>query len=131
MRTAPDPSLEVQRHYHNNLIDEAEEDLQSLSWPELMFAGGVAGVAAWLVSYPDLRGYVDNAKASGHIPCRCLQDTYASHWRWEQTFVGVVGREARSEDRGVEGDVCRSGPYAYQVSLRFLLDPNPRSLRRH
>jgi hypothetical protein len=39
------------RHYHNNLIDEAEEEMRALSWPELMTAGGLAGVTAWIVSH--------------------------------------------------------------------------------
>lgn len=46
----PPPLSSYKQGYHGNLIDEAEEDLQRLTWPELMFAGGVAGVAAWLVS---------------------------------------------------------------------------------
>jgi len=36
-------------HYHG-LIDEAEAEMHALSWPELMAAGGVAGVVAWVVS---------------------------------------------------------------------------------
>lgn len=44
------PPPEPPRHYHNNLIDEAEEELRALSWPELMTAGGLAGVTAWVVS---------------------------------------------------------------------------------
>jgi hypothetical protein len=36
--------------HHDSLIDEAEAELASgLTWPELMAAGGVAGVTAWLV----------------------------------------------------------------------------------
>jgi len=45
-KSPPEPP----RHYHNNLIDEAEEELRALSWPELMTAGGLAGVTAWIVS---------------------------------------------------------------------------------
>lgn len=36
-------------HGHG-LIDEAEAEMHTLSWPELMAAGGVAGVVAWVVS---------------------------------------------------------------------------------
>jgi len=46
-KSPPEPP----RHYHNNLIDEAEEEMRALSWPELMTAGGLAGVTAWIVSY--------------------------------------------------------------------------------
>lgn len=52
-KPAPEPSLapELKRHpNHNSLIEEAEEELHALSWPELMTAGGLAGVTAWLVS---------------------------------------------------------------------------------
>ena len=44
------PSPPSPRHRHTSLIDEAEEDLATLTWPELMTAGGLAGVVAWLVS---------------------------------------------------------------------------------
>ncbi|ODN82987.1 hypothetical protein, variant 1 [Cryptococcus amylolentus CBS 6039] len=40
-------------HEGYTLIDEAEMELKSgLGWPELMAAGGVAGVLAWLVTFP-------------------------------------------------------------------------------
>jgi len=45
----PPPTASRNRH-HDSLIDEAEAELASgLTWPELMAAGGVAGVTAWLV----------------------------------------------------------------------------------
>lgn len=37
-------------HHHESLIEEAEQEIKSLSWAELMVAGGVAGVTAWAVS---------------------------------------------------------------------------------
>ncbi|WWD20676.1 hypothetical protein CI109_105152 [Kwoniella shandongensis] len=41
------------RHEGHTLIDEAEAEMASgLSWPELMTAGGVAGVIAWLATFP-------------------------------------------------------------------------------
>jgi solute carrier family 25 carnitine/acylcarnitine transporter 20/29 len=41
------------RIHHESLIDEAEMELASgLNWGELMAAGGIAGVVAWLVSGP-------------------------------------------------------------------------------
>ncbi|WVQ70725.1 hypothetical protein IAR50_000247 [Cryptococcus sp. DSM 104548] len=40
-------------HEGHTLIDEAEMELKSgLGWPELMAAGGVAGVLAWIVTFP-------------------------------------------------------------------------------
>jgi solute carrier family 25 carnitine/acylcarnitine transporter 20/29 len=38
-------------HYHG-LVDEAEAEMHTLSWPELMAAGGVAGVVAWVITFP-------------------------------------------------------------------------------
>jgi hypothetical protein len=51
-KPAPPPSSGVgqRRHHHESLIEEAEEELGSLGWPELMTAGGLAGVTAWVVS---------------------------------------------------------------------------------
>ncbi|KAK8850494.1 hypothetical protein IAR55_004412 [Kwoniella newhampshirensis] len=41
------------RHEGHTLIDEAEAELASgLSWAELMTAGGIAGVTAWLATFP-------------------------------------------------------------------------------
>jgi len=47
----PPPPIKTSRNvHHDSLIDEAEAELASgLTWPELMAAGGVAGVTAWLV----------------------------------------------------------------------------------
>lgn len=47
----PNPSRQSQ-HSHANLIEEAEQELSVLTWPELMTAGGLAGVIAWMVSHP-------------------------------------------------------------------------------
>lgn len=48
----PPPSSGVgeRKHHHESLIEEAEEELGSLGWAELMTAGGLAGVTAWVVS---------------------------------------------------------------------------------
>jgi solute carrier family 25 carnitine/acylcarnitine transporter 20/29 len=46
------PPPPIHPHHHDNLIEEAEEELASLTWPELMTAGGLAGVVAWIVRYP-------------------------------------------------------------------------------
>ncbi|WWC65069.1 uncharacterized protein I303_107683 [Kwoniella dejecticola CBS 10117] len=41
------------KHEGHTLIDEAEMELSSgLSWAELMTAGGIAGVTAWLATFP-------------------------------------------------------------------------------
>jgi len=46
----PPPPLMSRDRHHDSLIDEAEAELASgLTWAELMAAGGVAGVTAWLV----------------------------------------------------------------------------------
>ncbi|OCF33700.1 carnitine/acyl carnitine carrier [Kwoniella heveanensis CBS 569] len=52
MKTPPLPESS-RRHEGHTLIDEAEMELSSgLSWPELMAAGGIAGVTAWLATFP-------------------------------------------------------------------------------
>lgn len=52
----PPPPSSTSSHrnrHHDSLIDEAEAELASgLTWAELMAAGGVAGVTAWLVRLP-------------------------------------------------------------------------------
>jgi hypothetical protein len=46
----PPPTSRNRNVHHDSLIDEAEAELASgLTWTELMAAGGVAGVTAWLV----------------------------------------------------------------------------------
>ena len=46
----PPPTSRNRNVHHDSLIDEAEAELASgLTWGELMAAGGVAGVTAWLV----------------------------------------------------------------------------------
>jgi hypothetical protein len=35
---------------HDNLIREAEAEMNELSWGELMLAGGLAGMVSWTVS---------------------------------------------------------------------------------
>nr|XP_019051112.1 carnitine/acyl carnitine carrier [Kwoniella bestiolae CBS 10118]OCF30042.1 carnitine/acyl carnitine carrier [Kwoniella bestiolae CBS 10118] len=52
MKSPPLPE-NTRRHEGHTLIDEAEMELSSgLSWPELMAAGGIAGVTAWLATFP-------------------------------------------------------------------------------
>ncbi|RSH85272.1 hypothetical protein EHS25_005079 [Saitozyma podzolica] len=53
-KPAPPPSSSVgsRRHHHESLIEEAEEELGSLGWAELMTAGGLAGVTAWVATFP-------------------------------------------------------------------------------
>ncbi|GHJ88908.1 hypothetical protein NliqN6_5310 [Naganishia liquefaciens] len=40
------------RVHHESLIEEAENELEELSWGELMIAGGCAGTASWLATFP-------------------------------------------------------------------------------
>ncbi|ORX41028.1 mitochondrial carrier domain-containing protein [Kockovaella imperatae] len=51
-RKPPVDSPSPHRNRHTSLIDEAEEEMATLTWPELMTAGGLAGVVAWLVTFP-------------------------------------------------------------------------------
>ncbi|WRT70681.1 uncharacterized protein IL334_007679 [Kwoniella shivajii] len=52
MKTPPLPE-NTHRHEGHTLIDEAEMELSSgLTWTELMTAGGIAGVTAWLATFP-------------------------------------------------------------------------------
>ncbi|KAL7422931.1 hypothetical protein Q5752_002228 [Cryptotrichosporon argae] len=47
------PAPPARKHHHESLIDEAERELASgLSWAELMTAGGLAGVVAWIATFP-------------------------------------------------------------------------------
>ncbi|KAE8541409.1 hypothetical protein D1P53_002768 [Cryptococcus gattii VGV] len=47
------PSHHNPGHERHTLIDEAELERHSgLRWPELMLAGGIAGVLAWIVTFP-------------------------------------------------------------------------------
>jgi len=39
------------RHSHMSPTDEAKIASQDISWPRLMFAGGVAGVTGWLATF--------------------------------------------------------------------------------
>ncbi|RSH87801.1 uncharacterized protein EHS24_000318 [Apiotrichum porosum] len=41
-----------EKPHRHDLIHEAEAEMHTLSWPELMAAGGVAGVVAWMVTFP-------------------------------------------------------------------------------
>ena len=72
------PETPPRRHRHDSLIVEAEEDLARLSWPELMTAGGLAGVVAWLVSrHPKPSSMWLIVRLTGHLPDRRIQDTHA------------------------------------------------------
>ncbi|KIR79525.1 carnitine/acyl carnitine carrier [Cryptococcus gattii E566] len=47
------PSHHNPGHERHTLIDEAQLERHSgLRWPELMLAGGIAGVLAWMVTFP-------------------------------------------------------------------------------
>lgn len=52
------PPVEIDPHRrkfrHENLIDEVEMELHTLKAWELMFAGGLAGVVAWIVRISSL-----------------------------------------------------------------------------
>lgn len=45
-----------EKPHRHDLIHEAEAEMHTLSWPELMAAGGVAGVVAWMVSWHRMDG---------------------------------------------------------------------------
>ncbi|KIJ55096.1 hypothetical protein M422DRAFT_151609, partial [Sphaerobolus stellatus SS14] len=47
LRPSRDPE-----HSHSSLAAEADSALQELSWPRLMFAGGVAGIMGWVSTFP-------------------------------------------------------------------------------
>ncbi|EIW69903.1 hypothetical protein TREMEDRAFT_71447 [Tremella mesenterica DSM 1558] len=46
------PATLPANHHGHGLIQEAEAELGTLRWPELMTAGGLAGLAAWLTTFP-------------------------------------------------------------------------------
>lgn len=48
------PATTAPRPHHDTLIDEIEIERESLTWPELMTAGGFAGVTAWFVRDQDV-----------------------------------------------------------------------------
>ena len=49
-------------------------ELSSLSWPELMTAGGLAGVTAWIVGFAGAQELI-----AGDVPLRRDQDSHAKH----------------------------------------------------
>lgn len=63
------PSHHNPGHERHTLIDEAELERHSgLRWPELMLAGGIAGVLAWIVIH-SLASYCGIAnEITGDIP---------------------------------------------------------------
>lgn len=46
------PPIPTSLHHHESLIDEAEKGRSSLTWGELMTAGGLAGLTAWMATFP-------------------------------------------------------------------------------
>jgi len=45
-------SQPVYPHSHLDLIQSIESDLRTVPWPALLLAGGVAGVAGWITTFP-------------------------------------------------------------------------------
>ena len=39
-------------HSNTDLIQSIESDLHTVPWPALLLAGGVAGVAGWITTFP-------------------------------------------------------------------------------
>jgi solute carrier family 25 carnitine/acylcarnitine transporter 20/29 len=37
---------------HSSILSEVETEISTLSWPALLLAGGVAGIAGWTVTFP-------------------------------------------------------------------------------
>ncbi|ORY26607.1 mitochondrial carrier domain-containing protein [Naematelia encephala] len=48
----PPPTPQALRHHHESLMEEADREVSELTWGELMAAGGVAGVTAWIATFP-------------------------------------------------------------------------------
>ena len=47
------PQLEIPHHTdHSSLLAEVENEIDTLSWPVLLFAGALAGVNGWLATFP-------------------------------------------------------------------------------
>ena len=68
------------RRRHGSLIDEAEKELAILTWPELMTAGGLAGLMGWFVSAiqrckTSLIGWAERHLTTirSHSPLTCLR----------------------------------------------------------
>jgi hypothetical protein len=66
---------------HDNLIREAEAEMNELSWGELMLAGGLAGMVSWTVSRAYRHQYRPN------ITCRLVNQYKAGPWLTDSTFL--------------------------------------------
>jgi hypothetical protein len=77
---------------HDNLIREAEAEMNELSWGELMIAGGLAGMVSWTVSsrpaiinlaHPGVNGpAADNSRIcylwlAGNLPSGRPENSYS------------------------------------------------------
>lgn len=65
------PSQHNPGHERHTLIDEAELERHSgLRWPELMLAGGIAGVLAWIVTHSQSFIFLQDLlmKITGDVP---------------------------------------------------------------
>lgn len=51
-RSFKPPRTSRENQDHSSIIAEVEDDIHTLSWPVLMLAGGLAGVAGWITTFP-------------------------------------------------------------------------------
>ncbi|KAF8585427.1 carnitine/acyl carnitine carrier [Ramaria rubella] len=80
-------------HAHSSLALELNAELEQLSWPRLMFAGGVAGVIGWLATFgfDVVKTRIQATKRSPHNPYCSTLSTILHSYRAEGPRVFFVG----------------------------------------
>ncbi|KAL5531173.1 hypothetical protein ACEPAG_4049 [Sanghuangporus baumii] len=92
----------------SSLLDEAEKDMVTLSWPGLLFAGALAGVTGWIATFP-----FDVVKTRVQSVDRSSEKDRASH-PYRNTLSTIVN-SYRSEGiacffRGLTPTIIRAVP---------------------
>ncbi|GBE89433.1 Mitochondrial carnitine carrier [Sparassis crispa] len=81
-------------HDHSSLISEADSSIASHSWPAMLLAGGVAGVAGWLVTFlfDVIKTGIQSIYSTGpENPYRNIRSTCAASYRSEGLSVFFRG----------------------------------------
>lgn len=87
------PSRKPSPHDHSSLMSEADSTIASHSWPALLTAGGLAGIAGWLGTFPFdvIKTRIQSTLGSGpNNPYRNTWSTVVHSYR--QDGLGVFFR---------------------------------------
>ena len=79
-------------HDHSDLTSEADTSLATHSWSTLLLAGGLAGIAGWVVTFPFdvVKTRVQGTFATKENPYRSTLSTIV--WSYRQEGLGVFFR---------------------------------------